>query len=494
MIKPDYFELIFRNWVKQVRQEVKGVVAIDGKLMRGQSQCDGENTTGKEGFKLWMVSAWSAANGISLGQMKVDDKSNEITAIPLLINSLKLSGCIVTIDATGCRKDITRTIIEHDANYIIAIKENKKKNYQPAKQIIDDYQDGDEIINRVTRHVSEDAGHGRVETKVCTAVSYETIMEKIFKKKLVVLESVVGIKSERIIVATREYTQKVRYYVTSLDNTKPEEIASGIRQHWSTENNLHWQLDVTFREDYSKKVKNAARNFSVATKMALIILKNEKITKGSMSLKRLKAGWDENYLPQLLQEIIFNASAPGQEMLRIAAAEEYTLVTVADYVLKHTPSNTVSNLNSTRALHDVTRKYGCEYNASAVGEVNAVAKIRATNAITGGEGNGGGIYPESHCGRDDLVGIALFLSHLAHEDKTVNELHATYPPYFIAKNRIDLTPETDSDAILAKVKEMYKDEEVNDINGVKIDFPDKWVHLRKSKPSQLSVYILKLQP
>ncbi|WP_252194869.1 ISAs1 family transposase [Phocaeicola vulgatus] len=229
-----------------------------------------------------MVSAWSAANGISLGQVKVDDKSNEITAIPLLINSLELSGCIVTIDAMGCQKDITQTIIEHDANYIIAIKENKKKNYQPAKQIIDYYQDRDEIINRVTRHVSENAGYGRIEKRNCTVVSYGSM--------------------ERTIVATGEYTQEVRYYVTSLDNTQPEEIASAIRQHWSIENNLHWQLDVTFREDYSKKVKNAARNFSVATKMALTMLKNEKTTKGSMNLKRLKAGWDENYLSQLLRD------------------------------------------------------------------------------------------------------------------------------------------------------------------------------------------------
>ena len=172
-----------------------------------------------------MVSAWSAANGISLGQVKVDDKSNEITAIPLLINSLELSGCIVTIDAMGCQKDITQTIIEHDANYIIAIKENKKKNYQLAKQIIDDYQDRDEIINRVTRHVSENAGYGRIEKRNCTVVSYGSI-----------------------------------------------------------------------------KVKNAARNFSVATKMALTMLKNEKTTKGSMNLKRLKAGWDENYLSQLLRD------------------------------------------------------------------------------------------------------------------------------------------------------------------------------------------------
>lgn len=160
--------------------------------------------------------------------------------------------------------------------------------------------------------------------------------------------------------------------------------------------------------------------------------------------------------------------------------EEYTLVTVADYVLKHTPGNTVSNLSSTRALRDVTRKYGMQYNAAAVGEVNVVTKMKEINAVIGGEGNGGVIYPESHYGRDALVGIALFLSHLAHEGKKVSELRASYPNYYIAKNRIDLTPQTDVDAILAKVKDLYKAEEINDIDGVKIDFPDKWVHLRKS--------------
>jgi phosphomannomutase len=160
--------------------------------------------------------------------------------------------------------------------------------------------------------------------------------------------------------------------------------------------------------------------------------------------------------------------------------EEYTLVTVADYVLKHTPGNTVSNLSSTRALRDVTRKYGMQYNAAAVGEVNVVTKMKETNAVIGGEGNGGVIYPESHYGRDALVGIALFLSHLAHEGKKVSELRASYPNYYIAKNRIDLTPQTDVDVILAKVKDLYKAEEINDIDGVKIDFPDKWVHLRKS--------------
>ena len=160
--------------------------------------------------------------------------------------------------------------------------------------------------------------------------------------------------------------------------------------------------------------------------------------------------------------------------------EEYTLVSVADYVLSHTPGNTVSNMSSTRALSDVTRAHGGSYSASAVGEVNVTTEMKATGAVIGGEGNGGVIYPASHYGRDALVGIALFLSHLAHKGYTVSELRATYPNYCISKNRIDLTPDINVDAILAKVKEVYKDERVNDKDGVKIDFADGWVHLRKS--------------
>ena len=160
--------------------------------------------------------------------------------------------------------------------------------------------------------------------------------------------------------------------------------------------------------------------------------------------------------------------------------EEYTLVSVADYVLQHTPGNTVSNLSSTRALRDVTERHGGTYTAAAVGEVNVTTKMKEVGAVIGGEGNGGVIYPESHYGRDALVGIALFLSSLAHKKCTASELRATFPNYFIAKNRIDLTPSTDIDAILEKVKEMYATEKITDIDGVKIDFPDKWVHLRKS--------------
>ena len=169
--------------------------------------------------------------------------------------------------------------------------------------------------------------------------------------------------------------------------------------------------------------------------------------------------------------------------------EEYTLVSVADYVLANTPATdgssvcTVSNLSSTRALRDVAERYGGSYTAAAVGEVNVTTKMKEVNAVIGGEGNGGVIYPESHYGRDALVGIALFLTSLAKKGCKVSELRKTFPDYQIAKNRIDLTPETDVDAILVKVKEMFaKDStaQVNDIDGVKIDFPDCWVHLRKS--------------
>lgn len=160
--------------------------------------------------------------------------------------------------------------------------------------------------------------------------------------------------------------------------------------------------------------------------------------------------------------------------------EEYTLVSVADYVLQHTPGNTVSNLSSTRALSDVTIKHGQSYAAAAVGEVNVVTKMKETNAVIGGEGNGGVIYPAIHYGRDALVGIALFLSLLAKSGKKCSELRKDYPEYVISKNKIQLTADTDVDGILARIADTYKNERVNTIDGVKIDFANGWVHLRKS--------------
>ncbi len=160
--------------------------------------------------------------------------------------------------------------------------------------------------------------------------------------------------------------------------------------------------------------------------------------------------------------------------------EEYTLVAVADYVLQNTPGNTVSNMSSSRALRDITEKHGGIYTASAVGEVNVVEKMKETNAVIGGEGNGGIIYPELHYGRDSLVGVALFLSHLANERIKVSELRKKYTPYFMSKKKIELTPDLDVDAILKAMEKKYASEEINTIDGLKIDFPENWVHLRKS--------------
>ena len=160
--------------------------------------------------------------------------------------------------------------------------------------------------------------------------------------------------------------------------------------------------------------------------------------------------------------------------------EEYTLVAVADYVLSKTPGNTVSNMSSSRALRDITEKHNGSYEASAVGEVNVVEKMKATNAIIGGEGNGGIIYPELHYGRDSLVGVALFLTHLAGMDCTVAELRASYPQYFMSKNKIELTPQIDVDGVMATIAKQYAAENISTIDGVKIDFPTEWVHLRKS--------------
>jgi phosphomannomutase len=160
--------------------------------------------------------------------------------------------------------------------------------------------------------------------------------------------------------------------------------------------------------------------------------------------------------------------------------EEYTLVAVADYVLSKTPGNTVSNMSSSRALRDITQKHNGSYKASAVGEVNVVELMKANNAIIGGEGNGGIIYPEIHYGRDALVGVALFLTYLAGQEKSVAELRASYPQYYMSKNKIELSPQINVDAILAKLTEKYKTENISTIDGVKIDFPSEWVHLRKS--------------
>ena len=301
---PKGFEQIFRNWVKEIIGEVKGVVAIDGKLMRGSSKCDAEHTLGKKDFRMWIVSAWSSENSISLGQEKVGDKTNEITVVPKLLSAIDLKDTVVTIDAMGCQTAITKKIIEGKGDYIIALKENQRKSYDFAKDIISENMHRD-YQNIVAKHETFNEGHGRREERKCIVVSFGDTTQRMFKNKFEGLRSIIGIVSRRTIVATGKTSEEIRYYISSLSNENPEKIANSIRAHWGIENNLHWQLDFTFKEDESRKVKNAARNFSTITKMALSILKKDKTTKGSLNLKRMKAGWDEEYLSKLLQANAF---------------------------------------------------------------------------------------------------------------------------------------------------------------------------------------------
>ncbi len=301
---PRGFEQIFRNWVKEIVDDIKGVVAIDGKLMRGSSKCSAEHPLGKGDFRMWVVSAWSSDNSISLAQENVGDKTNEITVVPKLLGAIDLENTVVTLDAMGCQTAIAKKIREGNGDYIIALKENQRTGYDLAKDIIAGHLHRDRQ-GIVTRHTSFDKGHGRREERECIVVSYGDAMQKMFKDRFEGLKSVVGIVSRRTVVSTGETSEEMRYYITSLGNEKPEEIAGAIRKHWGIENNLHWQLDFTFREDDSRKVKNAARNFSTITKMALSILKRDKTVKGSLNLKRMKAGWDEDYLSKLLQENAF---------------------------------------------------------------------------------------------------------------------------------------------------------------------------------------------
>lgn len=302
ILDPRCFENVFRSWVRQICAKVEGVVAIDGKLMRGPSKCDESHSTGKDEFRLWMVSAWAVSNGISLGQEKVDTKSNEIKAVPKLIGALDLEGCIVTIDAMGCQSSIIEAITEKKGNYVIALKENQKKGYKFAKGTFEDLDNGLPLggPNVHTSCVTEEKGHGRLEKRSCDVISYANLTSML-DNKFLNLKSIVRIVSERTILNTGETTKEQRYYVTSLPNDNPQKILDSIRQHWGIENNLHWMLDVVFDEDNSRKVKNAARNFSLLTKIALPVIKNDKSVKGSVNLKRLKAGWDDGYLSVLLR-------------------------------------------------------------------------------------------------------------------------------------------------------------------------------------------------
>lgn len=285
LLDPKELEDGFLQWTRSAAKLTEGeVVSIDGKSIRGS------RSGGKKAI-VHMVSAWAGGNSMALGQLKTDDKSNEIAAIPELLKLLALKGCIVTIDAMGCQKDVASAIIDKEAGYILALKSNQGSLLQQAK---------DSFRFLEAKSVSEEAdgGHGRVETRICSAIDDLSMVRQ--KKGWKNLRSLVRIESERYIKATGETEKETRFYISSLP-ADASLLNRSIRSHWGIENSLHWILDVAFNEDHSRKRAGyAAQNFSVINRIALNLLKNELTAKQGIKGKRLKAGWDDKYMMKIL--------------------------------------------------------------------------------------------------------------------------------------------------------------------------------------------------
>ena len=284
-LDPKEMEKGFADWISSIAKLTAGeVVAIDGKALCGTREA------GKKKL-VHMVSAWAEGNGLVLGQRKVDEKSNEITAIPKLLNALELAGTVVTIDAMGCQRQIAKLIIERKADYVLAVKDNQGLL---AEQVTDSFLllQPDVVAEEI------DCGHGRVEQRKCSVIADLSLIEKAFEWSS--LQGLVRIESERYHKATGKTEREIRYYITSL---KPDarRLNSVIRQHWGIENKLHWVLDVDFDEDLCRKrAGHAAENFSVLQRIALNILKQDKTSKRSIKGKRLHAAWNCSYLLKLL--------------------------------------------------------------------------------------------------------------------------------------------------------------------------------------------------
>jgi predicted transposase YbfD/YdcC len=285
-LEPEELEKSFIDWTQAVAHLAEGeVVAIDGKSMRG---------TREQGNKsiVHMVSAWAQENHMALGQIKVDEKSNEITAIPRLLDLLVLKGCIVTIDAMGCQRDIAAKIVDKEADYILALKGNQG-NLQA--QVEDSFR----FLAPVSSAEQVASGHGRVETGRYQVIDDLSLIEQAGRRKG--LNSLVRVESVRYFKSTGKEEKDTRLYITSLE-PNAQLINDAVRFHWSIENSLHWVLDVAFNEDNSRKRSGfAAQNYSILNRIALNLLKNEKTTKVGVRGKRLKAGWDNQYLIKLLK-------------------------------------------------------------------------------------------------------------------------------------------------------------------------------------------------
>jgi predicted transposase YbfD/YdcC len=286
------FQICFQEWIQSVFELTEGqVVAIDGKTLRRSFDKQSNKAA------LHLVHAWSTANGVLLGQTKTREKSNEITAIPELLEVLQLKGCIVTIDAMGCQKKIAEQIHDQKADYVLAVKDNQKELKEALENTFKTAREKNFETMVYSEHQTLEKEHGRVETRTCYVLPLMYLHH--FKMKWKGLKSLILIVSERFYQGVTTLEQ--RYYISSL---KPDasSIASAVRQHWGVENSLHWCLDVAFREDECRvRIGEAAENFSLLRKIALICLKKEPSLKGGIQTKRLKAGWDTDYLLKVLR-------------------------------------------------------------------------------------------------------------------------------------------------------------------------------------------------
>lgn len=285
-IDSEQFELYFIQWVSSIADLSKGQIAIDGKTIRGAKE------HGKKS-PIHMVSAWACEVNMVLGQVKTEEKSNEITAIPRLLDILDVSDNIVSIDAMGTQKEIAKKIIEKKANYILAVKDN-----QP--QLLEDIQDEFRFYKPSSVNTTQDVDHGRIETRICSVISDFQFIKN--DNDWANLRRIIKVESTREFKNSSKETEKAtRYYISSAQE-KAEKFQSVIRSHWAIENKLHWTLDVAFNEDASRKrAGNAAQNYSILLKIALNLLKNEKTEKQGVKGKRLKAAWDNQYLLKLLK-------------------------------------------------------------------------------------------------------------------------------------------------------------------------------------------------